>query len=70
MARDLLAPTLRSHGFNNAANSTPHWRHDAITEKAWELYVASNGDAFLDINGKPFVAPKMLTKKREYREPA
>jgi hypothetical protein len=68
MAGELLAPTLNFFGFHAAAASVPHWRHDATTHRAWDEYAKSQGNVFLDMQGKPFTAPKVMTKKREYKD--
>lgn len=63
---NLLARTLSAFGFAAAAHALQHWAKDARQITAWNLYEESQGNSFLDMQGRVFMAPKMLTKKREY----
>ena len=76
MSKGELSLKLSEHGFAAAAHvaagvpMAPHLR------SAWKFYEETNGDGFHNFQEtsggkypptvKPFIAPKIFTKKREY----
>lgn len=57
---------LKHFGFHAAAHALVHWSTDKNLRNAWDLYEKSHGNEFMDLQGRPFQAPKMIQKKPVY----